>query len=782
MERNLRARSNPQTFSAVNLDAESTSAYSYLRAYKQILVKHRWTVLTVAFVLTTLVAIVSFKMQSVYEATGQVEVEAEASQIQSLNDLFRTIPSDNAFLETQVKVLESEHLAWQTIEQLGLGRIPEFASPNRWWQRQSTDSATTRPILLIREFRKHLRVTLARNTRMVEISFSSTDPQLAAMVANALVNNYAEYNFHKKYNATRQVSGWMERQLDELKAKVEKSQQALVDYERQNAIVNIGEKQSLVEQRLGDLSKDLTIAQSDRMQKESLHRLISSDETSLAYVAQNQLLQRLEEKYADLKGQYVDALGQYGPNFPKVVRLRDQTNEIQSLIERERKRIGARIHNDYLAAVGREKLLFAEVAREKLAVGNLNQLSIQSNMLKREFETNQGLYENLLQRLKDATVSAGLRANNIHILDEALPPTVPVRPKKLVNITIGLVMGLMLGVLLAFVQESLDTSIKSPEDIERLVIAPALATIPAADASSRSSWLSRKSKRPDTAGPVELTVLKQPTSVLAEAYRTLRTSILLSTAPHPPQTLLVTSSQPNEGKTCTSLNLALGLAQSGTRVLIIDADLRKPAIASALGLDEEKGLSSFLTGAHGLEGALQQVEVSPNLWVLPAGPRPPNPAELLSSSSMEKLVRELTADNTNLHLYSHKAPPCSPLELPHEPEAHNGQPAHFDHLVLDSPPLHLVTDATILSTLVDGVVLVVECGSTGRGALVRAHRILENAGARVLGVVLNKTDLSRDGYYGSYYGGYYHSYFDDRTKKSATNAQPPAKAQRAAKA
>jgi capsular exopolysaccharide synthesis family protein len=563
---------------------------------------------------------------------------------------------------------------------------------------------------------------------MVEVIFESTEPQLAARVANALVNNYSEYNFHQKYDATRQASGWMEQQLDELKAKVEKSQQAMVDYERRNAIVNIGEKESVVEQRLAALSQDLTNAQSERMQKQSLYELASSNDPQAALSAQDELLQSLDTKYADLREQYVDALGQYGPNFPKVKRLRDQLNEVQSIMERERKRVLARIRDDYMAALGRERLLAAAVAKEKVEVGKLNQLLIEHNLLKREFETNQQLYDNLLQHLKDATVSAGLRATNIHLVDPALVPTVPVRPKRMINIAIGLLVGLVLGVTLAFVQESLDTSIKGAEDVERLIAAPALAVVPKAHAL----WLrGRRNGTQAENGAVELSVLKQPTSSLAESFRTLRTSILLSTAPRPPQALLVTSAQPREGKTCTSLNLALGLAQRGVPVVIVDADLRRPDVARGLSLAENgAGLSSLLSGAHSLDEALRQFEPVPNLWVLPAGPRPPNPADLLASPTMEKVLLELRQ--------------------------------RFEHVVLDSPPLLLMTDATILSTLVDGVVLVVEGGVTARGALVRAHKILGSAGGKILGTVVNKFDASVDGYYGyygSYYRGYYRSYY-----------------------
>jgi capsular exopolysaccharide synthesis family protein len=508
-----------------------------------------------------------------------------------------------------------------------------------------------------------------------------------------------------------------------LKAKVEKSQQAMFDYERQNVIVNIGDKQSVVEQRLAALSTDLTSAQSERMQKESLYDLVHSNQSQAALTTQNEILGHLDEKQADLREEYVDALGQYGPNFPKVKRLRDQLNEVQSIMERERKRAELRIRNDYLAALGREKLLSAAVANEKAEVGKLNQLLIEHNMLKREFETNQQLYETLLQHLKDATVSAGLRATNIHLVDPALIPLGPVRPKIMYDITVGLLSGLVLGVTLAFILESLDTSVKSAEELERLIAAPALAVIPLA----RSSWLRMGGDRgrPKN-GSVESIVLKHPSSTLAESYRTLRTAILLSTAPRPPQAMLVTSAQPREGKTSTSLNLALGLAQRGVPVVIVDADLRRPGISRALALSENgSGLSSLLSGGHSLDEVLRQFEAVPNLWVLPSGPEAPNPADLFASPTMENLMHELRG--------------------------------RFDYVVLDTAPLLLVTDATILSRLVDGVVLVVESGVTARRALVRAHRILESAGGRILGTVLNKWDARDEGYY-SGYGSYYYAY------------------------
>ena len=732
-------RARHPAFHLADVELERTDTYFYLRAYWHVLAKRRWTILTATCVLVALMAIVSFKMQPVYEAVARVEVEAEAPEIQSLSDLYRSIPSDDAFLQTQVNVLESDTLAWETIQQLGLAGKAEFDSVGAAGGSGAPEMTPSQRGRLIKAFRKRLHVELMRNSRMLEISFESIDAPLAAAVANALVNNYAEYNFRKKYDATRQASAWMEHQLDELKAKVERSQQALVDYERQNAIVNVSDKENVVEERLSDLSRDFTNAQNDRVQKESLYELVRSNQSQAAVLVQDDLLQHLQEKYADLSDQYAEALGQYGPKFPKVVRLEGQLKAMDSIIDSERRRVVERIHNDYNAARGREALLSDAVVQEKAEVGKLNQLLIRHNILKREFETNQQLYDSLLQRLKDATVSAGLRATNIHVIDTAATPSSPVRPKRLLNLGIAAIVGLILGVTLAFVEEGLDNSIKSAEDVERLIAAPALAIVPVAGSEGRSPYWRRNGHRRNghreggpikgTAdGAVALAVLKHPASALSESYRALRTSILLSTAVRPPQVLLVTSPQPNEGKSCTSLNLALTLAQRGSRVLIVDGDLRKPVIAPHLGLTEECGLSGLLTGGAGeLCQVLHQVEDMSHLWVLPGGPTPPNPAELLSSPRMADVLQQLRE--------------------------------RFDHIVVDSPPLLMVTDATILSTLVDGVVLVVESGVTVRGALLRAHALLENAGGRVLGVVMNKVDFRHDAYYYASYSRY-HSYYE----------------------
>lgn len=717
-------RSVPPRYQALPADADSFEVSSYLRSYWIILLKRKWTILAVAFVMVSLVAIFAFKTKPIYQAVSRVALEAEPPRFQNVQDLDQPQPTDNTFLATQVNVLSSNDLAWETIQQLHLDENPEFASvaPKAAAHPSNPDAAESG---LIRIFEGALNVQLINGTRIVQVGFESPDPMLAARVVNALVRNYTEYNFRTKFDATRQASAWMEQRLGELKSKVEKSQQALVDYERNNSIVAIGGDQNVMEQRLGNLSQDLTAAQNDLAQKQSLYQLAQANPDEVGVLVQDPLLQTLQGKIGDLQTQYADTLAQYGPKFPKVVRLHDQIQKIGSLMGQQRKQVLDRIRHDYQAALGREKILASRMDQEKADIGKASQLQIQQNILKHEFQTNQDLYDGLLMHVKNAMVSAGMHANNVHVIDHALVPTTPVRPRRGREIAVGLIVGLMLGITVAFVQEGFDSSIKNADDVERFIPAPALAVIPsAASVGPRRSWRTiGGAADPLKNGTVGLAVTKTPSSPIAESFRTLRTSILLSTAPRPPQSILVTSSQPGEGKTSTSLNLAQSLAQRGGKVLIIDSDLRKPGIARVLGLQASKGLSGVLTGAYSLDEALIYVEPPVSLWVLTSGPNPPNPAELLSSPAMEELLKDLRS--------------------------------RFDYLVLDSPPLLAVTDATVLSALVDGVVLVVESGNTPRNALVRSFRMLQDAGGRVLGTVINKMNLRHDGYYGYSYRGYY---------------------------
>jgi capsular exopolysaccharide synthesis family protein len=652
----------------------------------------------------------------------RVDVESETPLLQSLNDLFKTGDTDDAFLATQVSILQSDELAWDTVQKLGLSGTAKSGG-------NLVGTPTSMQPAAVRAFQGSLHVERAKDTRRILVKFESADPKQAAAVVNALVDDYIEYNIRTKYDASRQATGWMEQRLDELKLKVEKSEQAMVDYERQNNIVSVGEKQTVTEARLDDLNKSLSIAQAERLSKESVYKMVAENEAQVGFIQSNNLLNSLEAKEVELKEQYSEAVSHYGPTYPKALAIQDQMKDLDSLIARERKRAVENIRSEYQATVQRERALSEAVGKQNLEVGKVNQLLIQHNLLKREFESNQQLYDSLLTHLKDANVSAGLRATNIHVIDRGVPPTAPIRPDRIRNVVFALAAGLGLGVALALTVEAFDNSIKSAQEIERLTDLPTLAIVPIsrvfADLPPSHHVRPAPLAARDGRGAAALAVIRKPSAPISEAYRALRTSILLSTADRPPQVLLVTSSQPNEGKTVTALNLSLTMAQKGGRVLLVDGDMRRPGIAKALRLTFNEGLSGILTGAYEYSrDLLYQTEGMSGLVILPSGPIPPNPAELLCSMKMEGLMKQLRQD--------------------------------FDHVIIDSPPVLPVTDATIMSSIVDGVVMIVECEMTTRAALSRACRIIEHAGGNLIGSVLNKVDARRDGYYGHrYYHGYY---------------------------
>jgi polysaccharide biosynthesis transport protein len=675
-----------------------------LSAYWYILVKRRWTIIGIALVLTAVVALWSFLITPVYEATARLEIESETPLLQSQasSDAYEKVDADDIFLQTQIQVLKSENLAWQTIKQLNL--ITDLGGgPD---DRASAQDFDKRKLQLIGAFNGRLTVEQVPKTRMLSVSFRDRDPRLAAQVATTLVNNYLEYNFREKDEAIRR-SGWMEKQLESLKAKVEESEEALVTYERQNQIVNSGGKGNILEQMLADQSRDLTSAESDRIQKEAVYRQVMANQTQMASLVHDDLLEKLEEKAASLKQQYTETAAQYGPNFPNAKRLRLQINEERDQIQSERARIINRIGSDYNAAYNRERMVAAEVARQKNDVGRMNQLLVRDNTLRHEFETNQQLYESVLQSLKDATVSAALRSTDIQLVDAALPPIAPVRPKKVLNIAAALWAGLLIGAIVAFAQEALDSSVKTVEEAEALMLAPTLGIIP----FEFGPWL----KSPALAGGAKTTQLglnlaRHPNSSLSEAFRALGTAV--SVPSRSLKTLLITSAQNGEGKTTTALNLAQALAQRRGPILLMDCDLRKGELAKAIDQKAHKGLTDVLSGEASTSDVL--LGLRPSLWVLPAGHVPADPVSLLASQEMAALLEKVAA--------------------------------RFEFVIIDSPPVLAVTDAAILSGLVDGVLLVTASGTTSRGGLVRARKILEASGAKILGTAMNKLDPRRPDY------------------------------------
>ena len=697
----------------------------HLLDYLIILRKHQWLIATFLLTVVTVVTIASFKMKPVYQAAARVEVDKESQNtlpFQGVN-YDEYVDLEN-YVETQVKILQSETLALQTIRELNLGQYPEFGGPSGPLA-QAHGGAEARPAIL-GAFLGRLSVKRVPNSRLVEVQFESGNPELAARVANGHVHNYIEQNFRSKYDATTQASGFLSQELEELRIKVEKSEDARVAYERQNQIWQIDEKQNITTQTLGDLNKAVTEAQTGMAASEALYRMATSGNVDLLPEVRNSpVIQDLARRKSALDDSYTEALEQYGPNFPKVQRIAEQKKEVEAELTRAQNIMVGSIEEDYNTARQHLGLLQEALERQKAESNQLAEKLVQFHILEHDAESNKQLYDGLLQKLKEAGITAGLRSSNIRVVDPALIPSAPAGPQRAKNILMSILVGLVGGIGLALFREYLDNTLKSPDDIESLVGLPSLAVVPAQPSSNgrHSKWpqLKHKTAPHSVSGPrVETLSHTQPKSQISEAFRALRTSLLLSQADHPPQVILVTSALPREGKTTAAVNLAVTLAQLGDRTLLLDSDMRKPGIRRALNLlsGNEKGLSSYLAGVTNLDEIVVPHPVISNLETITTGPVPPSPADLLSSRRMREAISELRL--------------------------------RFKFIVIDSPPVMAATDAVIVSSLTDGVLLVARSGETPKEAFTRTRDLLGAVKCRILGVVLNAVDSSAPDYYYSY--------------------------------
>jgi capsular exopolysaccharide synthesis family protein len=486
------------------------------------------------------------------------------------------------------------------------------------------------------------------------------------------------------------------------------------------------------------------------MQKEAVYRQTqSSDPVAVAAAivfdtaggtgAGSVLLDKLREQQVNLRIQVAELSTQLGPNHPTVLKLDSQLKEIDHQLQTETDKAVDHLKGRYLAALQRENMLRDAFEKQKQEANKLNESAIEYSILKRDLDSNRTLYEGLLEKLKEAGVTAGLRSNNFRIIDAARVPTAPSEPNIPRNLSFALVLGVISGLGLAFLIENMDNTVRTPEQATALSALPSLGMIPLGSKSGNQGPAGKRLALTSSKEVVETVTQVRPQSQMAESYRALRTSLLLSNLGAPPKVIMVTSARPQEGKTTTSINTAIVLAQKGVRVLLIDADLRRPSIHKTLGMGPRSGLSNVLTGSATLEQTITISPVLPNLFIMPAGTPPPNPAELLASSNMRDLIAELRG--------------------------------MYDHIVIDTPPTLSVTDAVVLSPRADATILVIRSGQTTKQALRRARDILMQVNAHVAGVLLNAVDLTSPDYYYYYeYQGKYGQYYHEDPSSAADDA------------
>ncbi len=736
-----------------------------IRRYFQVLRKRKWLITLVVGTILLLVGIQSFTTTPLYRAAARVQIDPESANIlpyQAVNESVERYLSSEIYLQTELEILQSRALARRVVDRLNLANDPRFIVPVReglvtsqlgWFKRtlsnlrpggsddHTAGSMAGESVTGVEEnraaldtFRDRLEVEQVPNSRLVEIRWVSPDPTLAAAVSDTLAEEFIEQNLQTKFEANTRATEFLKKQLQDMKGKVEKSEQELVKYARENNIVSIGpDRGSIVLQTLEDLNRQMTTVEGDLIGKTADYQAVrDATPENFPQSLRTPSTSLLEERLFGLQQNLASLSAQFGNEWPAVIQVRQQIQEVEKQLQREKKETINRVQSEYRVAVNRQQMLKSALNRQKAEANQLNQDSIQYNILQREVDTNRQLYEGLLQRLKETGISAGMRSSNIHVVDHAEVPAAPYSPQRAADLALGFGVGLFLAIGLAFLMEYLDNTLKTPEDMEQSLGLPSLGVIPAmADLPAGSSRL--LASRNESGGSKDVPARISPARFRVwEAYRSLRTSILLSHSGKPPKVIMVTSSVPGEGKTTTVANTGIVLAQTGARTLLIDLDMRKPALASTFGYNGNQGISAYLSGNGDLSSQIRQTNY-PNLFLLPAGFRPPNPAELIGSERMETALR-LLGD-------------------------------YFKYIVIDTPPVLSVTDGLLLSPHVDGVVMVIKGGSTPKEAARKAGNHLSSVGARILGALINNVDMNAPEY--SYY---YRHYFDERYNNDLSSA------------
>ncbi len=726
------------------LDVSSEESLRLLD-YWHIILKRRWIVLTCLLIIFTTVALGTFKEKKIYAGRVMIEINPEEPQVLSFQQVAQTGPSWDmgSYRETQYKILQSRSLAERVVRDLRLYQYPEFYEGRSFFglvkdipKKIPSPSDPSPPSSSSSAFRNSVSNFMAatsvnpiERSNLVRVSFYSRNPELASRIANQLANDYIDQNLQVKWDESLKASEWLSGRLVELKAKLQQSEDAMQAYAAKNSILFIqtavnAQSQSIANARLEQLQQEYTSAQAARTQKEALYSLVKEGRVQdLPGFLLNPLIQNLQEKLSLLEGQYSDLTATVKPAYPKAIALKKQLDTVKASLDNQKLNLAQNITQDYQAALAREEYLRKLLGQQEKLVNKVAQKTIQYNILKREVDTNRSLYDGVLQRMKQAQVAAGLKASNIMVVDPSEVPKSPAKPRVLLNLALGFILGAGLGVGLAFLQEYLDNTLKTPDEVESLLRLPSLGVLPSFHLNGAekpgNGKLATLGAEGNGSGP--LAIHKNPASL--EAFRSLRTSILLSANPVP-KLILVTSALPGEGKTTTTVNLGATLASLGSRVVIVDCDMRRPSCHRTAGVRNHPGFVQCLTGRASLSEATLPVPGVANLFVIPCGPIPPNPAEILSSPLTGETLRKLTSE--------------------------------FEYVLVDSPPLMNVADSRILATLTDAVVLVTRAFDTSYEIVRRARSLLYGAGARILGVALNDVNVRRQGY--GYKGGAYEQY------------------------
>jgi succinoglycan biosynthesis transport protein ExoP len=793
LDRPIEPSGNPHLYNyGVDPNAETeVHLLDYWRAVR----KRLWLVISIVVLVTMLSVLYVARKPDIYQAGARVQVDLENTGALVGKTPYVFGPTnDPVYFNTQLQILVSPGLMRRVVKTLDLEHNPDFFKGNSTQKRSSWQTikgmvglggGDKQTATVKGKDELQLRTTVAKatahedlaeakrlapyvnailgglkvepvketrglykETRLIDISFTHTDPEVATKVVNAIADTYVYNNLEKKSETNQGTGDFLEKRIAELQQKVRNGEERLVNYAKNNQIISLDANQNTVVERLAGLNKQLLEAENERILAESQYNAAKAPGKAAALAeADAKQVNESEAKAADLRQKRAQLMVDATEEAPEVKEIDQQIAELDRQVGEIRNRksttLLTNLETQFKQTQAREQALKAAFEKQRAETLTQNEAAINYRIIQQEIETNKTLLDNLLQRSKENEVVGASKPNNISVIDYALAPDFPIAPNRSRTVFIALFLSFGLGVGLALLLEYLDDTVHSTEEVERLLHLPALAVIPSALGNGRRRLLAgpgalQKRNGNPSENP-ELLMNVDGRSPLAESYRHLRTSVLLSTAGRAPRSLLVTSSLPGEGKTTTAVNTAVSLAQTGASVVIIDADMRRPRLRSIFGLSDRPGLSSILSNdlSEAEVFAMVSQEEVTGLHLLTAGPIPPNPAELLGSDQMRRLLMVLQTK--------------------------------FNHVVVDSPPVSSFTDGVLISSMVDGVLLVVHGGKSSRHVVKRSRQLLQDVGAKIFGVVLNNVNLqSHDYYYQRYYGSNYYKSDDEEETESAT--------------